>query len=67
MPLGVAEAAGASLACALGSHGLDERDEIEGVRRGDPDGRQQMLQAARPHHVGWTIPEDFENPGLLGT
>jgi hypothetical protein len=32
MPLGIAEASVAGLAFALGVQGLDERDEIEGVR-----------------------------------
>jgi len=32
MPLGIAEATVASLAFALGSQGLDKRDEIERVR-----------------------------------
>jgi len=61
----VAEATVTSLAVALGSRGLDERDEIGGMRWGNLDGRRETVKAVRFQGAGRTISEDFEDPSLL--
>jgi hypothetical protein len=55
----VAEAAVTSLAVALGSRGLDERDEIGGMRWGNLDGRRETVrreEQGREHLAGQLLP-----------
>jgi len=61
----VAEATVTSLAVALGSRGLDERDEIGGMRWGDRDGCREAVKAVRSQGAGRAISEDVEDPSLL--
>ena len=49
------------------AQGLEKCDEIGGMRWGDLDGRRQMFQAVRADRVRWAIPEDVEDPSLVGT
>jgi hypothetical protein len=65
MSVRVAEAAVTNLAVALGSRGLDERDEIVGMRWRDLDGRRETVKAVRSQGAGRAISEDFEDPSLL--
>jgi len=67
MSVRIAEAAVLGPAVALGSQGLDERDEIGGMRGGDLDGRREVVQAVRSQGAGRAISEDFEDPSLLCT
>lgn len=63
----VAVAAVSSFAAALGSQGLDKRDEIGGVRWRDPDGCREMFKAVRSQGAGRAIPKNFEHPSLVYT
>jgi len=65
MSVRVAEAAVTNLAVALGSRGLDERDEIGGMRWGDLDGCREAVKAVRSQGAGRAISEDVEDPSLL--
>ena len=67
MSVRVAEAAVLSLAVALGSHRLEECDEIGGGRWGNLDGRREVVKAVRSQGAGRAISEDFEDPSLLCT
>jgi hypothetical protein len=63
----VAEAAVTNLVAALGSRGLDEHDEIGGMRWEDVNGRCEAVKAVRSQDAGRAISEDFEDASLLGT
>jgi len=65
MPVRVAEAAVTNLAVALGSRGLDKRDEIGGMRWGNVDGCRETVKAVRSQGAGRAISEDVEDPSLL--